>query len=33
MQWLQDPSQIKVDNINNIKLEATDISGTNRRNI
>jgi len=32
MQWLQDPSQGTVDNLNNVRRELAGISGTNRRN-
>ena len=30
MQWVQDPSQSNVDNLNNVKCEVGDISGTKR---
>ena len=33
MQWIQDPSRYNVDNLNNVRRDATDISGTKRRHI
>jgi hypothetical protein len=31
--WLQDPNQSNVDNINNVRRETSNISGTKSRNI
>jgi hypothetical protein len=33
MQWLQNPNQSNVDNLNNVRCEGIDISGTKGRNI
>jgi hypothetical protein len=33
LQWLQDPSEINGDNLNNIRREANRYSGIKRRNI
>jgi hypothetical protein len=33
LQWLHDPSEINRDNLNNVRCEATDISGIKRGNI
>ena len=33
MQWVQDPSQSNLDNLNNVRREEADISGTKRRKI
>ena len=33
MQWMQDPSQSNVDNLNNVSVKLADISGTKRRHI
>jgi hypothetical protein len=33
LQWLQDPSNIKGNNLNNVKHKPADISGIKRRNI
>ena len=33
MQWLQDPKQSNVDNLNNVRHAASRHSGTTRRNI
>jgi hypothetical protein len=33
MQWLQNPNQSNIDNLNNVKAKLVDIPGTKRRNI
>ena len=33
MQWIHDPSQSNVDNLNNVRCDVADISGTKRRHI
>jgi hypothetical protein len=33
MQWTHDPSQRNVDNLNNVRRDASRISGTKRKNI
>ena len=33
MQWVQDPSQSNVDNLNSVRYELAHISGTKRRHI
>jgi len=33
MQWIQDPSQSNVDNLNNVNGMLAEISGTKRRHI
>ena len=31
-QWVEDPRQINVDNLNNVRRDEADTSGTKRRN-
>jgi hypothetical protein len=33
LQWLQNPNQSNVDNVNNISHELADLSGTKRKNV
>jgi len=33
MQWVQDPRQSNVDNLNNVRHDLADTAGTKRRNI